>query len=52
MLTAIREYRAREVDPSESEDDLKRLRSIIDALKAELATQTARAVQAVGGDDK
>ena len=52
VLAAIREFQAREVDPSEGEDDLKLLRSIIDALKAELAAQTARAVHAVGCDDK
>jgi len=50
VLTAIREYQAREVDPSEGEADLKLLRSIIDALKAELSAQTARTLQAVGCD--
>ena len=51
LLAAIREYQAREVDPSE--DDLKLLRSIIDGLKAELvALQTAGPMPARGGDDQ
>jgi hypothetical protein len=51
LLAAIGEYRAREVDPMD--DDLKLLRSIIDALKAELvALETTQPVPARGGDGK
>jgi len=53
LLEAIREYRARPLDPNEDEDDLKLLRSVIDMLKAKLAAlETEEAVQAVGGDAK
>ncbi|GAC1669083.1 MAG: hypothetical protein PVS3B2_09250 [Candidatus Dormibacteraceae bacterium] len=51
LKAAIGEYRAREVDPSE--DDLNLLRSIIDALKAELvALEAARPVPERGGEGK
>jgi hypothetical protein len=40
LLAAIREYQAREIDPRD--DDLKRLRDRIDALKAELAIYSTR----------
>ena len=53
LLAAIHEYQARDVDPSESEEDLKLLRSLIDDLKAELAVlETGAALQAVEGGCK
>jgi acetolactate synthase small subunit len=48
---AARKFQARVVDLSE--DDLKALRTIIDALKADLAAlEAAEAVEAGGGDVK
>ena len=52
LEAAVRKFVARDVDASESEDELKRLRAIIDGLRADLAALEAAEAVAAGRDNK